>query len=189
MGQILTEQQNEQLVEALKSGSKAAFDEIYEMFWDRLLVFAFNILHDQQASEDIVQEVFVDLWQRRKHALITHIRGFLFQAVKFQVVKHIRRKGNLQKYFQDFESRHYVLEEQPMEAEELAAAINESLESLPRRCREIFYLSRFEYKSNAEIAESLGLSNQTVKNQISKALQHLKQHLGDTAVLAVIFLC
>lgn len=159
--------------------SPEAFHRLYQQQWQRLYLYAHAILKDQTQSEDVVQEVFADLWKRRESLEIDQLEGYLIRATRFQVLALLRKQRVRQDHLDRMELVQITAStEADLEAEELAARIGQILEALPDRCREIFHLSRFEYKSTAEIAEQLQISPQTVKNQISKALAHLRKHLG-----------
>ncbi len=185
----VTNLNEEALLQRLRKGNKEAFQEIYWQYWDKLFMYAYNILKDKEACEDIIQEVFTDLWIRRKKTLITNLPGYLFRAVKFQTIKYIRSSEVSEKYRNRLNQVNLTSQaEEAVHAKELEKIIEDSLRQLPERCREIFYLSRFEHQSNQEIAEKLGLSIQTVKNQISKALKHIKKEVkNSTTILFLVF--
>ena len=163
---------------ALIGNDKAAFRVLYDRHWKNLYRFAYNILQDEMVCEDLVQEVFVDLWKKADSKHIQQVSAFLFQSTKFQVLKHIRngkiREAHLERL------KEISLEEDQsdtLEVREMETQVRSIISQLPERCRQIFEMSRFEQLSNQEIAQKLQISVQTVKNQITKALQHLKDQL------------
>ncbi len=163
------------LLKRLKKGEGKVIEELFDTFWDKLYVFAFNIVSDSNVCDDIVQEIFTDLWVRRNELEIENLRGFLFQAVKFKSLKHIRSKKIAEQHLQRINQINVHNEtEEKIYSEELMKLLDESIAKLPERCREIFILSRFDHLSNIQIADKLGLSIQTVKNQLSKALERLR---------------
>lgn len=167
-----------ELWEMMGSDDASAFEEIYNRHSKKMFVYAFNIFKKEEICEDIVQNVFIDFWSKRKEVKITNIKPYLFQSVKFQVFKQIRNE----KISQDHLTRLNVIDvsldfSQELELGELEARINEEVNKLPPRCQEIFIMSRFHYKSNNEIALELKISMQAVKNQISKAIKLLKEGL------------
>lgn len=176
------------LLNDLRKGHLNAFNEIYESYWSSLYSYAYNILEDGQACEDIVQEVFTYLYTKRKTLLISNLKSYLFQATKYQVIAVLRKKKLKEKHIQRFNAVEAtnVVEEQ-LDAEKLDESIKQHLADLPERCRLIFEMSRFEYLSNKEIAEKLDISIQTVKNQITKALTHLRNHLEYSIFLIYLF--
>ncbi len=185
---MLTGTSQKELLRLLRNGDKEAFSEIYERNAVDMLAYADRILSDTGAVEDLVQNIFIDLWSRRSTVQIDNLRNYLFRAVKFQIFKYFRDK----KFTPTDLSRLNILEasidvSQKMEFHELEKAITYYIDQLPPRCKEIFELSRFEHLSHKEIAEKLGISIQAVKNQIGKALSHLKQCMNRDG-LSVLFL-
>ena len=168
------------LLQRLKENDHEAFEEIYNIFWEDLYVYAYNVLNDQDACNDIIQDIFIDLWERRHETDIRNLAAYLHRAVRFQCLKHIRSgkiaKGYLQKMDQ---VRTTNQTEEIIHFEELHAILDGSIEQLPSKCKEIFQLSRFHHLSHQEIADKLGLSLQTVKNQVSKACQQLRSSVDN----------
>ncbi|MEM1321513.1 MAG: RNA polymerase sigma-70 factor [Bacteroidota bacterium] len=176
----------------LDKQSEEAFRLIYDRYWSKLYQYALNVLADPSVCEDIVQEVFVSLWQKSDRSEIDHLSSYLYQATKFQVFKHLRNGKISQRHLERITvlQTHNDTEEQ-LVAKELESEMIKLINRLPERCRQIFLLSRFEHRSNQEIALQLGLSVQTVKNQISKALIYLRQEIPADAsygLLIYIFL-
>lgn len=181
------DQQNEEKIPAFVRKDTEAFRIIYDQYWPQLFHYVFNVLQNKAICEDIVQEVFVSLWQKRESQKIDNISAYLFQAVKFQIFKHLRNGKIAQRHLEQitFLQSHNDTEEK-LEAKELESEVNRLISHLPDRCRQIFLLSRFEHRTNQEIAQHLGLSVQTVKNQISKALRCLREEIPADATLSLV---
>lgn len=172
-----------ELVTAITQDDVMAFEEIYSRYSKGMFLYAMNIFKKKEVCEDIVQNVFVDFWSKRKSATVTNVKAYLFQAVKFQVFNQMRN----QKMSSEDLTRLNIIDvsvnvSQTLEFHELEDLIDNQVEKLPPRCQEIFVLSRYEHKSNKEIATELGISTQAVKNQISKALDILRQSLSSEEV-------
>lgn len=170
---------NQELLLRLRKDDVTAYEEIYSKYAKRLFIYAMNIFKQQELCEDILQNVFVHLWEKRKDHNITHLKAYLYQAVKFQIFKTLRN----QRFTQEDLTRLNLVDEslnafRRMEYNELESLISNLVDDLSPRCREIFIMSRFEEKSNKQIAEELGLSIQSVKNQISKALKLLREQIS-----------
>ena len=153
---------------------------LHEM-WPQLVAYAFRLLGDQAAAEDVVQRGFVRLWERG-HAVPVGdaTRPFLYRIVRNLAANEWRRLETHRRWIDD-ESFAVPVAEQPdaaLEGEELQAALGTAVERLPARRREVFVLSRYHGLSNAEIAEVLGISAQTVANQLVSALKELRVQLG-----------
>ncbi len=177
------------LLEEVTNGQESALDEIHSRYSSRMFLYAFNILNNKQVCEDIVQTVFISLWANRNKLKIQNLQGYLFKAVKFQIFNHFRA-NKISK--QDL-SRLNIIDVsgdviKKLEFEELEKKIHQHISSLPYRCQEIFKMSRFDGKSNKEIAQELGISLQGVKNQISKAIKSIKKMLKkDELIFFLIF--
>ena len=179
-----------ELLERLKNDDPQAIEVLFNGYWDPLYQYAYNIIRESNACDDIVQEIFTDLWVRRHTLTIENFGGYLFQAVKFKCLNHIRSKKITDEHLQRIDQVVFVnaIEEQ-IYAEELKEILHRSITKLPERCREIFMLSRYDLLSNTQIAAKLGLSVQTVKNQLSKALEKLRFDMKDvTKLLPTIIL-
>lgn len=176
----------EQLLASIKN-NKQAFRTIYDRYWSKLHHYALNVLDDRVVCEDIIQEVFVSLWQKKDSQKIENLSAYLFQSVKFQIFKHLRNGKIAQRHLERITllQSHNDTEEQLI-AKELEIELTKVIDRLPERCRQIFVLSRFEHLSNQEIALQLGLSVQTVKNQISKALASLRTQIPADIYLALL---
>lgn len=158
---------------------KASFERIYREHWSSLYSYAFNVLRENELCEDIVQEVFMDLWRRKQDVHISDLRSYLYQSVKYQIFNHFResryKKQLLMKF--DLMSTQYETDE-AYEKQELKAQIRDVISQLPEQRRTIFELSRIEGLSNKEICENLNISPQTVKNQISESLKFIRKSLN-----------
>lgn len=178
-----------ELLELVASDNISAFEEIYDRYSKNMFLFAMNIFRKKEVCEDIVQNVFIDFWTKRKRSNIKQLKPYLFQAVKYQVFNHLRN----QRISDEDLTRLTIVDvsmniTQKLEYDELQELIKTQVDKLPSRCRQIFLLSRFQYRSNKEIALELGISIQAVKNQISKALASLRKNLISEEGLIYFFL-
>lgn len=178
-----------QLLQQVSKDNRLAFNELFNRYWDDLYRAAFNVLNDNLAAEDAVQEVFVDLWSRRNVLEIENLPGFLHRAVRNQTAKHIRRIKFTIEHQETFDHvLSPLLADENLNLFDLKHQIDFSLEKLPPKCREVFRMSRFENLSNQEIAEIKKLSIRTVETHISNALRHLRFDLKDiTFVIITLF--
>lgn len=169
----------EDLLKDLKNGNEKAMRAIYDMYWEKLFRSSYSVLEDEDICRDLTQEIFIDLWVRRSKLNIENLRAFLYQAVRNMVAKHIRKIKLKEKH--KVAIRNLYVEgsraDAMFEFKELNQSIQLGLERLPERCQEVFLLSRYEYKSNSEIAEKLNISKRTVETHISNAIKQLKSLL------------
>lgn len=159
--------------------NRLAFNELFGRNWKSLLSSAMKVVNDELASEDIVQELFIDLWNRRKDLEVTNLKGYLHTAIRYQTAKLVSRTkftASHEVALQSIET--YLHPERITDLNDLEEQINGCLKGLTPRIREIFVQSRFEHLSNKEIAERNGISIRTVENHISAALSELKLTLS-----------
>lgn len=170
---------DEFLYQRVKSSDNRAFDELYARYWKRLFEYAYKLVQDQIQAEDIVQEVFVQLWENSSQKEIQHLSGYLFRSVKYQVATLIR--NNKWKVEWDSVEMEDIPDENQVNEfskEELFQLLEESIEKLPPKCKEVFRLHKKEGFSTKEIAHSLNISPRTVENQIQKAMNSLRSDMG-----------
>lgn len=177
-----------ELLSRLSSGDETALLVIYKHHWKRLFVSAFNVLKDRSACEDILQEIFLQLWIRRETLDIkTSLSAYLYAATRYQVFRTIRTKPVAEHVFENLQDRFTSPSpEDRLHLKELSTRINQVVDTLPDQCRLIFKMSREEHLSHKQIAERLNISPKTVENQIAIALKKLRLSLGDSALVMAI---
>ena len=176
------------LIEMLQRSQSYAFDIIFNRYWEMLFISANKVLLDENASKDVVQEVMIDLWNRREKSDVQNLKAYLIQAVKYKVASQLRNGRFTERHLEKLE---YLavpnLTEENLNYIDLEQLILKSIDQLPSRCREIFYLSRVQGLKNQEIADRLNLSKRTVETQISKALRNLRVQLEPTLLSLIFF--
>ncbi|WP_373494384.1 RNA polymerase sigma-70 factor [Aquiflexum sp.] len=171
---------DEFLLKGLLKKDKKAFDLIYEMYWKRLFLYAYKIFEDKAICEDVVQEVFIKLWENAEKREIQLLEPYLFRAVKYQISNAIRNLKQTSQIDQVLPLLHTELApDNLLELEETVEAINNSVEQLPEKCRQIYILSREEHLSNKEIAHQMNISVRTVEAHLYKALSVIKKNIGE----------
>ena len=183
---VYTNLTDEQLIIFLKKDDQRAFAEIYNRYAESLAGFAASKLYSLDDARDIIHDLFVKLWENRDQVYITSsLKSYLFSIVRHRIIDKIRKNITREEYASMVQSlivpSHDSADKQ-VEAQELQQSIEKSLNQLPPRVREIYKLSRDEGLSNHEIAEKLNLSEQTVKNQLSAALKHLRGSLSNSSI-------
>ena len=180
-----------ELVDLLKKDDSDAFSEIYSRYAILLAGFASSKLFDLEDSRDIIHDVFVKLWQERKQLKVDRdLKAYLFKLTRYRIVDKIRKNITRQEYAVMVNSlavSYGVTIEQEIAAKEMTQIIETSLNTLSPRVKEVYLLSREENLSVAEIADKLQVSEQTVKNQLSTALKHLRASLAVASATALIF--
>ena len=157
--------------------TKQEYKEVFEEYYNALCNFAFKYVKRPDVAEDVVQEVFVQMWHKRKSINLSgSMKNYLFQSTRNKAIELIRRNkletdylqeelhGREEAYSLEEESSNYLLKEQ----------LRRSIRQLPPKCQEIFVLSKMNGLTYGEIAEELNLSVKTVENQIGRALKLLR---------------
>ena len=168
-------------MQLLKQDSERAIELLFEEYYGDLCRSAYRILPDQHLVEDLVQEVFYELWRRRRRLRIkSSLKAYLRRATRNKTLNYLRDHRRV--YFEPADAQplpgNLSGALRQLEAAELQELIDQAIDRLPERCRLVFVLSRFEDMTYHEIAEQLEISVKTVENQVSKALRLLRQALA-----------
>jgi RNA polymerase sigma-70 factor (family 1) len=188
MGQPAFQNENE-LLEALRSGDEQAFSIIFKKHWYHLYSTALSKVQSHEIAEEIVQSLFVNLWEKRSVLLITNLSHYLNVSLKNKCIDHARRNITKEKYWQFVRSYFPVMDvQEEVIVHELEEAVEKSIEMLPEKSRTIFKLNRIDGLSNSEIAKRINLSEKSVEYHITKSLKQLKQSLREFLVSAILLL-
>lgn len=169
------------LSDQLVPGKKLSWHEaVFRKHFKPLTVYATKLLGNRQDAEDVVQDVFFQLWKNSVEQTTDDMTPYLFVAVKNGCLKKVRHLKVVDKYQGTLKTHNYI-NDNPlhyMMLKEVEDCIEETLGSVPERTRSIFLLSRFESKKHKEIAEKLEISIKTVEAHITKVLSVLKEKLN-----------
>ena len=179
---------DQELIDLIRSGNRMAFNLLYDKFWEELFYYAFNVLNDRSLAEDVLHDVFTNLWVKRESLEISSLKSYLLVAVRNKSISQLSKVTftAIDEVIIDGLSSAPDGENQ-LNEEDLRAVIESAAASLPERCKEIFLMSRFKELSNSEIAEYYNISVRTVENQISLALKHIRRSVRDVGFI-VLFL-
>ena len=168
----------------------ATFRKYYELYYDQLCYFLNFYTQDITIIEDVLQEVYLKLWENRDEIEIQYIKTYLFHAAKNRVLNHLR----------DEQNRHYLLEnwfnqqqqekqgKECYDLEQFTTLLYKAIEQLPEKCREIFLLSRQEKLTYKQIAEKLDISVKTVEAQMGIALKRIRDTLSTASFSFLLWL-
>ena len=163
--------------------SLRAFDLLFERYWKKLYVIAYARLRSEQEAQDCVQEIFVNLWAKKRELTIpVSIQGYLYTAVKNKVFNQLHARQIRDRHYQQYTEEVNTIPSNyaaRLEEEELHIIIQAEINGMPEQMRKIYLLSREENLSGIEIASLLNLSHQTVRNQISTALKRIREKIQD----------
>jgi RNA polymerase sigma-70 factor (family 1) len=182
-----------ELWSAVVMDDSRAFAVLYNRYWKKLYKTTNHYLKNTEAAEEILHDVFVVLWNRRKYLKIENFGNYIFITTRYHVYKYLKAaKLSPIEYIEQYNDENIPLSfnyaEEKLSYNDITLQLESSLKPLPKRCREIFWLSRIENRSNEEIANQFGISKRTVENQITHALKHLRISYQDLSEIAVFIL-
>lgn len=169
---------DKQLVASLRKDNQEAFKHLFNLYHKRVYAFAHNILPSAADAEEIVQNVFLSLWNQRKNLLISgslssYIFGIARHFIYRQIQNKLRHEAFTEFFLEQNKDFEFITEEQVL-FKELSDIMSDAIKKLPERRREIFILSRMEGLSYKEIAQKLEITENTVDTQIRHALDFLR---------------
>ncbi len=172
-----------------------SFEHIFHTYYSPLCVFAGGITGNQEDAKDIVNDCFLELWNKRKSIVIkTSLKAYLYISVRNMALNHLK-KSRRQVEYRSVATYPFYMEEEVatqierlLKLDDLELRLKNSIDSLPQQCRYIFYLNRYEQMPYKEIAQKLNLSVATVKTQIARALKKLRTDFEEIKKSGQIFL-
>ena len=191
--QTIPNDQDNQTIEQLRVGSKEAFRSLFETFGPKIHAFALSYLKNNADAEELLQEVFLKLWEVRASLDISkNIKSLLFKICINLIYDFIRRK-NIEKAYLDYSGNNQSYSDNTWEEviyNDMLSSLNHFVAGMPEQRQRIFRLSKEEGLSNDEIAEQLNLSRRTIENQLYRAVSFLKEKLltGSLPVFLFYFL-
>lgn len=181
---------NSVLIEALRNGDEKAYAYLIDTYHHKLCVYANSLVKNIYSAEDIVQNVFIKVWEQRTRLKSDHtLKSFLYKLVYNEFIDLYRKNQSLfsleKSYYDALNS--IVFEDDSESFQRVLNVVNKEIQNLPPKCKEVFILSKKEGLTNIEIAEHLEVSVKTVEAQITKAFSILRTSL-DEKVKNVLFL-
>ncbi|MDR2270342.1 MAG: RNA polymerase sigma-70 factor [Sphingobacterium sp.] len=178
-----------ELLDLIKEKDDSAFGELYQRYWKDMYYNACKILRNQDLAKDIVQEVFISLWNRRTELSIQHVRSYMQQSTRFAVLKAIRDQKVDDKFY---DRLRYIttelIEEHPLLFKEQKMILNQLIRELPLDCQETFRMSREEQLTYKQIAQKLNISEKAVEKRIGKSLKFLRENLHLELCIGILLL-
>ncbi len=176
----MSKEQDLELFERVKQDDQGAYEILFRKYFRELYRFAYNYLRDQVPSEEMAQEVFLYIWEKREQIEIkTTLKTYLYSAIKNKCLNYIKYEIPRN---QELEETHVALmitsqPEREEDSDKLKRHISAAIDQLPTKCKQIFVLSRNAGLTYDEIAEEMEISVKTVENQMSIALKKLRESL------------
>ncbi len=181
-----------ELMTRLKNGDMLAFDRVYELYSHKLFSFVFKILKNEADADDIVQEVFVKIWESR-HKLEDHklLNSYIFTIAYNNSIDLIRKRINNTKYLENLKKFASINVSatiiSQIEFNELNHQAEKLIANLPERQKQVYLLHREDGLTYPEIAEKLGISKNTVENHMVKALRYLRENMDNSLLINMLF--
>jgi len=162
------------IVSLIRQGDKKAFETLFKEYYARLCEYSFLLVKDKEIAAELTQDLFVKLWENRTNLDIKTIKAYLFRSIHNNTIKYITRRNQ----FESISNKKEYGFTMPNDFE-LTEKLEQSLNELPPKCKEIFVMSRMDKLKHNEIAEKLNISPKTVEVQIRKARIILKEKLKE----------
>ena len=179
------------LVKSLKKGDITSFDQLYQVYYKKVYLFARGILKSHEEAENIVQEVFIKIWEKHKELDENQsFESFVF-TVSYNtsislIRKKLREKHFLEEWYKRLENEKPVVNE--ADYNDLHERTKKLIDQLPQRRRQVYRMSREKGLTYAEISKKLGISVNTVENHMAASLKFLRQHLEDNLAFGLFFM-
>jgi RNA polymerase sigma-70 factor (family 1) len=175
--------EEEELLKLVRAGNEAAFSQLYRLYSGRMYANVLKMVKDERISEDIVQEIFARIWQKRES--LSFEQGFpayiyrMGQNLVIDFYRRLKRDRVLYAHFKGIATQHYTHIEETLQHRENQAFLQNALEALPAQQRRVYQLCKVEGLSYKEAALKLDISAHTVKEYLSKATQSVRSYLND----------
>ncbi len=182
----------ENIAYQIKQGNELVFEKIFREYYARLCGYAMKYVLEKEEAEEIVQELFYNLWKKRSELVILHsVESYLFRAARNASLNFLKHRKIRSQYDEIQKDLPQILDssaDRELELLELQVKIEEAIELLPKERKKIFKLSRFEGLKYKDIAVELNISIKTVEAQMGKALGFLRNYLSDYLVILILLL-
>ncbi|MGN6494948.1 MAG: RNA polymerase sigma factor [Agriterribacter sp.] len=183
-----------ELLLLVAKGDQAAYKKLFTHYWDQVFSTALLFTKSREVAQDLAQDIFAHIWiKKEKLAEVEHFEGFLFITSRNLILDRLRKKvfvpeneNYLYKYFEEenLQAPHYQ-----MELKEMEELLHQGINILPQRQRVAFYLSRFKGLRHKEIAAKMGISQESVKSHIVRAVVSLRRYVAEHSGALPLFIC
>ncbi len=181
---------DELLVKLLRVGEQEAFEEIYRRYWQKLLRSAQFKLRSKEIIEELLQDLFISLWEKREKVNIENLEAYLNTSLKYLIINQIKKQILQEKFVEySFKKSNQTDDvDESVAFNELSIAIENAVEQLPEKTRQIFKLNRLEYQSVKEISQQLAIPERTVEYHITQSLKSLRVYLREFISFSVFLI-
>lgn len=185
------EENDLELIEGMKANRHQSYEVLYNKYAAQLYIFAANKLHSKEIAEELVHDVFIKIWEKRAQINIqTNVAGYLFRMMRNEILQYLRGIKHKDVFIEEMialEISDNIQTDEHIFLKEMEKKLLGIIDGLPEKCREIFIMSREHELTVKEIASQLNIADQTVKNQLTKALTVLRKELKHITYLFFTF--
>jgi len=179
-----------ELLEAIRHDDESAFNELFKRYWRKVHAMAYARVRSKEITEEIVQELFTSLWDKRTTHTIQSLPSYLYQAVKFKALNYIESRIVQEKYwnyYKTFVPQGEDATEDVIGYNDLMEVIEQGMTKLPEKSKKVFRLHRIEGWSVSEIADLLNLSEKAIQYHLTQSAKTLRIHLKNNLLSIVLF--
>ncbi len=177
---------NQGFIKKINEGNEEAFKILFRLYYAKLFYIAQSYTSSKEDAEEIIQDVFVKVWKKRK-SITTNINGYLFKVTRNSCLDYLRTKKSKLSTINNTIQLEALINHKALSDKSSMAILEKELEEkiqagialLPEKCKKVFIKSRIEGLKNKEISEELDISVKTVENHMSKAIKHMRLHLRE----------
>lgn len=182
-----------ELLSAIRLGDETSFRSLYDRYWAVMFNNAYLAIQDKEEAGSIVNDIFMGIWRNRHTVQIISMPNYLKAATRYRVYSYLKEKVKkkssvlyIENYGELDQSKLISYNYQSNISQDIVEQLEHLLANLPKKCQEIFLLSRVTHLSNSEIAAKLDISKRTVENQISLALKYFRRHFSNLTILFLL---
>ena len=182
---------DQRLLSALNEGSDKAFRILFNRHWHKVYEAAHRKINSKEIAEEIAQDIFTSLWDKRGTLAINDFTHYLMAAVKYKSIDFIRHKIKRQEYWGYYKAFIPTVDnatEKMVEFDDLMGTLEEGMKKIPEKSKKIFYLHKLEGKSVKEISARFHLSEKAIEYHLTRSLKEMKLHLKDFIAAVLLFL-
>ena len=188
---LFVAQTDEQLVTNVREGSEQAFAELFHRHWDNVYNMIYSRVRDANVTEEMAQEIFMKLWDKRADLTIDNFSAYLYTCVKHRCINYIESQIVRRKHWKYYSAFLRVQDDSTSKAvafNDLREALEKGLNTIPKKSKMIFRLNRFEGKSVKQIAGEMNLSEKAIQYHLTRSVKELKVYLKEFLSLAGVIL-
>lgn len=188
---MTTVRPDEEILKDIQQGDKAAFNELYNRYWKKVYLSACSKIRSREASEEIVEDFFIQLWQKRHTLVIDNFSAYLYTSIKNRCLNYLQQRTIESKhweYYKQFVPEFDDTTNNSVAFNNLMEAIYDGMKQMPEKSKKVFEMSKLEGKSIKEIARSLKLSEKAIEYHLTCSVKKLRLYLKEFILFILIII-